>query len=304
MQPAGDIAETLLNHVGTLGESPASVPGADRATGFMDLSYEQIQARIAAEPCACGGVGHVRVEGLPVGHPAFGRAFLCACRYAQTQQQRTARLFENAGIPERYRRLTFDTFARLPRLSRQQRRALDLARQFADVKRFERAGGLAIGNEVRPGLALYGPVGCGKTGLTVAVFRAWLEAERAGLWITWHELIRAIQDTYGDAEADTNAHVRAAQTAPILVLDDLGDAVRGGGPANPARFQTTDDRRDITYAVIDYRHKNFLPTLVTSNLAPDERRVQFGARVDDRIRELCHAVRVDGPNLRDGALSD
>lgn len=34
----------------------------------------------------CEGTGYLRIEGLPIGHPAFGKIFLCDCAKSRVKQ--------------------------------------------------------------------------------------------------------------------------------------------------------------------------------------------------------------------------
>jgi hypothetical protein len=151
----------------------------------------------------------------------------------------------------------------------------------------------------RPGLFLYGKPGTGKSAL------AWWAVQKRGwgLWLTWNDLLGKIQNEWEGREA----LIEAAQNAPVLFLDDLGDPYSTNG-------RVTDDRRNILFRIINHRLIHQLPTIITSNLANDvemegpkanvirtvEAKLiqQFDDRITDRLKELCHFVAMEGANLR------
>lgn len=140
------------------------------------------------------------------------------------------------------------------------------------------------GETDKPGLLVYGLPGVGKS-----VLGWWAVPQRGwGLWQTWPEFYKAVQDGYGDGDAE--AKVRAAQTVPVLFLDDLGDPDR--------ERMATDDQRDILFRVVNHRVKEWTPVFVTSNLDGAGLMAQFGDRIVSRLLELCEFVEMGGADLR------
>lgn len=232
----------------------------------------------------CNGIGWISRNVLDVTDPDFGKAFPCICQRAEIERKRFARLFGDAGIPERHKAFDFTTF--LPYLCEKN----TLAYQYSQVL----ATGQMIEAEemVKPGLLLWGRFGVGKTGLAAAVIKARLGNGEAALWVDYSRFISRVQRTYsGDQDVQGTDIVNAAASAPFAVIDDLGDYDRG----NKA---VSDDQRRITYEVISARHEKVLPTMITTNLEPGAFEAQFGARIYQRVLELCHIVPMGGGSLR------
>lgn len=230
----------------------------------------------------CDGLGVVTRD-VPVDHPDFGKAFPCQCRRADMDKQQYAKLVGNAGIPERHKELTFETF--LPFLGERN----EVAFQYCQVAA---AGPIEAEGLVKPGLVLYGRFGVGKTGLAAATINERMKQGQSVLWIDYARFISRVQRAYsGDQGVNARDIVFAASSAPVAVIDDMGDYDRGNQPIS-------NDQRRITYEIISYRHERVMPTLITTNLEPGQFEAQFGARIYQRIVELCHVVPMGGQSLR------
>lgn len=190
------------------------------------------------------------------------------------------KLFEGAGIPSRFQGLTIDSLAAFK--DREKAQAIAAARELAENGYIETDKG------PMNGLVLSGMFGMGKTGLLTPVLRAALDSGKSGLWIEVYDFIDAIQNGYSDGSADTK--LEAAMRADIILLDDLGDPSRKGAE--------TDDKRSIMYRLINYRHGQGLPMLISTNLTGPELAQQFGPRTFERIIESCAWVTMGGVNLR------
>lgn len=270
----------------------------------MALSEADLRKMAAESDCQygerCGARGFCTFD-LPPQHPCFGTAYPCSCRTAEINARRLEAMFEDAEVPAIYHGLGFDTFEQLPMDGKYD--ALSAARTFAKVDEFRYRRGLELKGMVKSGLMFYGPVGTGKSGLSVAILQAWKEAKQSVLWITWGHLVSRIQDTYGrdydprvrDDSLTRKKLLEAAQNIQLLILDDFGDV---------ERRSTTDDRRDIAYSIIDYRHGRNLPTVITTNLAPCPNDAvadienYWGPRIARRLRELCHLVGIGGVDIQ------
>jgi hypothetical protein len=173
----------------------------------------------------CGRCGEDQVAFGPV--PAD---LLChACRDAQLGAFSEAA----AGIPERYRRLTRESW----------------------VAHFRRPWPAAL--ERWTGLphwvALWGPTGTGKTGLATVVLAEHLCTGRRGRWISGPELARRIHSDFAAAE-DVLAPLLVT---PLLVLDE------------PLSGAAADWYLERLVLLTRTRDERGLPTLVTSQLLPE-----------------------------------
>jgi DNA replication protein DnaC len=130
-------------------------------------------------------------------------------------------------------------------------------------------------------LILAGDIGTGKSHLAVAIMRE----KKTGLFIRHSSLLERIRETYRDRTAPDP--VAACKRTKLLVLDDLGTS--GGG---------TDDQPAL-HSILDHRHAEGLPTVITGNVTAAEIAELLGQRVFDRIREsLFKMVVVTGPSRR------
>lgn len=211
------------------------------------------------------------------------RAFWQA-KEAETHQRQLNQLFVSAGVPAHFRDLTIDSMIERAGRDAGKIAAIEAVIQF-------KHGGLVLDpatKRYKAGIVLSGSFGCGKTGLLTPALRHVIEAGKSGLWVEVYDLISAIQQGYSDGDA--SAKLAAAQQADVVLLDDLGDVERDA--------EETADRRRIIYQLINYRHNNALPMLITTNCNGAQLAKQFGARTIERVFESCAWINMGGRNLR------
>lgn len=127
-------------------------------------------------------------------------------------------------------------------------------------------------------LAIVGPVGVGKTWEAAAIVRALLLLDNRvpAQLVAVPEMLDKLRPN-----ADGASDIGQFQCAPVLALDDLG-----------AEKQTewTDEQ---LYRLADFRHTRNLPTIITSNLYPEQLEARYGERLCRRLFEDAALLRID-----------
>lgn len=221
----------------------------------------------------CGGRGFVRHD-VSVGHPDFGRAFPCACYAPALQRKRLVRLYGAAQVPPEFADRSFASFAARADAD-QDARAL--------VEQWAATG--------EGSLYLYGAVGRGKTGLALAALR--LRAELQAVPILYRfapdlfdDLKRAFdRETGGLTSGEVFDVVRQTH---LVLLDDVG------------KEHLTPWVRETMERLLDFRWRERLPTVFTSNQPPAALEARFGAALYSRVRAMCgpHVLELQGVDLR------
>ena len=119
---------------------------------------------------------------------------------------------------------------------------------------------------------MLGGFGTGKSHLGAAALRKF----GRGWFIKQSSLLFALRATYKDKAAFDP--IERAQTARLLVLDDVG--ISSGGR----------DELPLLHEILDYRHGERLPTIITSNLPIEGLSSVIGERMADRLRESAFRV--------------
>jgi DNA replication protein DnaC len=90
------------------------------------------------------------------------------------------------------------------------------------------------------------------------------------------QLLRMLRDTYRDKAALDP--VEACQGAGCLLLDEIG--LSAGGK----------DELPLLHDVLDYRHGEKLPTIITGNVSPEQLRDIIGERLADRLKQSAFGI--------------
>lgn len=220
----------------------------------------------AADECPiCKGAGFLR---MPYEPNRGQRLVPCSCMAEERRERWIARMIETSGLTPRMRRRTFATWeAYTPALAE----VAQVAREYA-----ESPDGW---------LVLYGGVGCGKSHLAVAITWALLERGVAAYYQVVPDLLRRVRETFGaDAEETTAALWDRLERCDVLILDDLGAE------------RANEWVRELLYQVIDARYRAEAPTVVVSNLSPQEIGGRIGSRLLDA--DLCTVVQIAASDYR------
>jgi DNA replication protein DnaC len=206
-----------------------------------------------------------------------------------------------ANIAGRFRRWTFETF---PRHAGAQK-ALKVAKEYA-----------ANATPQPPGLLLVGPIGTGKTSLTVSIARARIEAGDGGYW-RWSLAVSSVGRAArgegrkrpgpvwceswavlkGRFKRETGEGMNEGELLEeiagvnLLVLDEIG--LSG----------LTDWREEVMWEILS-RVERGRRLVLTSNLGPAELIPMIGERNADRLtdRETFRVVALSGQSLRSRAV--
>jgi DNA replication protein DnaC len=202
----------------------------------------------------------------------------CRCRTQNTQ----SRLLEAARIPRRYDECSLQNFYPVKGNGTQLRAfqyAWRLAREYPAVDR---------------GLVFMGPVGVGKTHLSVAILRTLIEKGLNCLFYEFGSLLKEIQNSYNPISQTSELKVlEPVFQAEVLVLDELGAS------------KPTDWVRDTMMQIINTRYNDRRLTIFTTNYL-DGRRAErdetledrIGVRLRSRLYEMCKTIHIEGEDYR------
>jgi DNA replication protein DnaC len=244
---------TSATSAGSTDASSSSASTADKRP--ISLRAGDAVAPPATDVCAlCQGARYVRLN-VPFDHPDFGNVVPCRCAADESGASRAARLarYSNIGALSR---LTFANLIARGRAAgardqEQYKRCVDDARAFADAP--------------EGWLVLSGASGCGKTHIAAAIVNRLLERGEPALFVVVPDLLDHLRSAYQPgAEVGYDELFERVRNAPVLVLDDLGTQA------------PTPWAQEKLFQLINHRFNTRLPTVVTTNLLPDQ--------IDERLR--------------------
>ncbi len=246
-------------------------PVHDDAAGDEASSAEPKVAEAVPSTCQyCFGSGMEVVAGKG--------ARRCRCRTQSTQ----SRLVEAARIPRRYDECSLQNYYPTKGNGTQLRAfqyAWRLAREYPAVDR---------------GLVFMGPVGVGKTHLSVAILRTLIEKGVGCLFYEFGALLKEIQNSYNPISQTSELKVlEPVFQAEVLVLDELGAS------------KPTDWVRDTMMQIINTRYNDKKLTIFTTNYLDGRRserdetlEERIGVRLRSRLYEMCKTVHIEGEDYR------
>jgi DNA replication protein DnaC len=181
----------------------------------------------------------------------------------------------NAGINNEYQRLSWDDMEAVDGT------ALMTVLEYADNLEYN----LRIGR----GLILWAASpGTGKTLLASALLKKILANGYDGYFTQFNEMLDIFTAGWRD-EAERAWFIRRVRNTPILVVDDIGKEHKG-------RMEVAESMFDM---VMRHRVASGLPTIITTNLTPDDIKAGYGMFVMSLLSEQCEQVEVPGTDYRD-----
>lgn len=198
----------------------------------------------------------------------------------EATQRRRQSLWDNAGVPAKYKDLTLKSFVALAGKDPEKQQAIYAVRKFYEE------GGLLEEGLIKVGIFLHGDPGVGKTGILSPLFVDMLKQGYSGLWVQYNELMASLRDF---ESGNVQERIEMCQSVDYLFIDDFGD---------PGSFRgATDYARDTMFRIIDYRNNNTLPMFVTSNLDMTQIGDQFHVRLARRLGQSCAVIKMGGRAL-------
>ena len=181
----------------------------------------------------------------------------------KAQQQRMERMLGYACLPPRFATKAFDTYRAE---TDEQKRVLRICREYAEGFQAHYDSGL--------NLLMLGSPGTGKTHLAVAILRDVIERHKVtGVYTSAARMFRRIKATFGSSEETETQAIEAYTTPALLVLDEIGVSYGSDAELN------------YLFDIMNERYEQCLPTIIVSNIQPDEMGAWMGDRVVDRLRE-------------------
>jgi DNA replication protein DnaC len=167
-------------------------------------------------------------------------------------------------IPERFKIHSFDSFKTN---SNDQKGKKVFCKNYAD--NFSEK--LKLGTS----LILCGKTGTGKTHLSCAIANQIIQQSgNPVVFLSVMRAIRTVKETYSKSSKLTEQQAINNLSRPdLLILDEVG--VQFG----------SDAEKIILFEIINERYQNMKPTILISNLSPEEITDFIGDRVADRMRE-------------------
>lgn len=222
----------------------------------------------------CGGLGYIRRD-LPLDDPNFGKLLPCTCRTGELQQSRTQALrkFSNLTVLERF---TFAAFrpeghGLPPDRQRNLHWAYDRSREYA--------------NDPKGWLLLRGGYGCGKTHLAAAIANTCVERGLPVIFITVPDLLDYLRGAFAPGSAEPyDERFDEIRTAPLLILDDLGTE------------HSTSWALEKLFQLLNYRHVNQLPTVITTNHELEDMEPRLRSRLS--AVELVEIITITASDYR------
>ena len=134
------------------------------------------------------------------------------------------------------------------------------------------------------GLLLWGASGVGKTYTAMALIRWHIMRRNAVQRFTYTELLLKLRSCFNGG-GNEQAVIKSLMDVPVLFIDDL------------AAGSLSDYSTMAVLNIIDGRIEQCRPTIITSNLSPENIEQVFGERLGSRLKTFL-ALKISGQDKR------
>ena len=210
----------------------------------------------------CHDMGFIWHKSLP-DYPD-GAWTVCVCQRERVKRSRARKLMEMSGLTEgALSRWTFDTFsAGLAQVASAKDRE-----EMVRIKKLV----MAYAEEPRGWLVLMGGYGAGKSHLAYAVAARRVQLGHAVYAANVPDLLDMLRDGYKEDQSQVSERLDTIRKTSLLVLDDLGTE-------NATPWAT-----EKLTQVIDYRYREELPMIVTTNIDLYHPEGRISQRITSRL---------------------
>lgn len=134
------------------------------------------------------------------------------------------------------------------------------------------------------GLFIYGDCGTGKTMLSSVIANERAELFKPSLFIGAVDIFQELNPYSSDSKTAANRKM-LVKNSPCLIIDDLGAE------------KPSDWTKQTLFEIIDFRYRENLQTIITSNFSIDELKTRLseyeGSRIIRRIKSICKLIRLE-----------
>lgn len=136
-----------------------------------------------------------------------------------------------------------------------------------------------------PSLLLYGKTGLGKTHLSLAIAGKAVEAGYGVIYMTAQNLFNRLErEKFGRGDGENTE--QSILDCDLLIIDDLGSEF------------STQLTVSALYNIVNCRGLEEKPTIISTNLVPDELKNAYSDRIASRILSAYTILQFDGADIR------